>query len=246
MTQWQMTLMVALIGYLIGSVSFARLVFARLKPGVPIEPIRTPTTDGQGELVAHAVGATNVMIVFGPRWGMLTSLVDLLKAFIPTLVLRLLFPDEPYFLICATAVLIGHLWPVWYSFRGGGGNSNIMGMLLAISPLGLIVTHTAGMLIGRIYPVLSFLGGVVLSIPWFAWRNGIFSAETAFAVVICVIYVAGQLPEANQMRKLKKEGHDLDIDHVMRMMKRSAATGQSGNQIMEAKAKEGHNESTTG
>ncbi|TFG81427.1 MAG: glycerol-3-phosphate acyltransferase [Erysipelotrichales bacterium] len=95
MDQWMMVLIVLTIGYLIGSVSFARIVFARLKPGLPIDPIKTPTTDGQGELVAHAVGATNVMIAFGPRWGMLTSFVDLLKAFAPTLVFRILFPEDP-------------------------------------------------------------------------------------------------------------------------------------------------------
>jgi len=112
-------------------------------------------------------------------------------------------------------------------------SASIMGMLLAISPLGLIITHAGGMLIGQFYPILSFLGGIILMIPWFAWRNGIFSAETAFAVVVTVLYVAGQLPEAMQIRKLKKEGHELDLKHVMRMMKRSAATGQTGNQIME-------------
>jgi len=234
MDEWMMVLLVTAIGYLIGSVSFARIVFAWRKPGAPIDPIKTPTTDGQGELVSHAVGATNVMIAFGPRWGMLTSLVDILKAFVPTLVFRILFPEDPYFLICAVAVLIGHLWPVWYSFSGGGGNASIMGMLLAISPLGLIVTHAGGMLIGQFYPILSFLGGIILMIPWFAWRNGIFSAETTFAIVVTLIYVAGQLPEAMQIRKLKKEGHELDLKHVMRMMKRSAATGQTGNQIMEA------------
>jgi len=238
MTQWQMFVLVALISYLIGSVSFARLVFAWLRPGIPIDRLRTPTTDGQTELVAHAVGATNVMIAFGPKWGMLTSTVDLLKAFVPTLIFRLLYPDEPYFLICAIFVLIGHLWPIWYRFRGGGGNSNILGMLLAISPLGLIVTHTLGMLIGKVYPVLSFLAGVVLTIPWFALRNGIFSAETAFAIIISLLYVGGQLPEAMQMRKITKEGHVLDVDHVMRMMKRSAATGKSGNELIEIDAKE--------
>ncbi|TFG81428.1 MAG: glycerol-3-phosphate acyltransferase [Erysipelotrichales bacterium] len=136
-------------------------------------------------------------------------------------------------MICPIGVLIGHLWPIWYSFSGGGGNASIMGMLLAISPLGLIVTHASGMLIGQFYPILSFLGGIILMIPWFAWQSGIFSAETAFAIVVTVIYVAGQLPEAMQMRKLKKEGHELDLKHVMRMMQRSAATGQTGNQVIE-------------
>ena len=90
MDQWMMMLWIAVLGYLIGSVSFARLVFAVLKPGAVPDAIRTPTTDGQAELVAHAVGSTNVMIAFGPRWGMMTTLADILKAFLPTLVLRLI------------------------------------------------------------------------------------------------------------------------------------------------------------
>jgi len=236
MDQWMMFLLVSVLGYLIGSISFARLVFAYLKPGTTPDAIRTPTTDGQAELVAHAVGATNVMIAFGPRWGMMTTLADILKSFVPTLVLRLIYPEDPYFLICPIAILIGHLWPVWYSFRGGGGNSSIMGTLLAISPIGLLVTHSLGMLIGQVYPMFSFLGGIILMIPWFIWQNGIFSAETAFAIIITLLYVAGQWPEAMQIRQLKREGHTLDLKHVMRMMQRSAATGQTGNQIIEESA----------
>lgn len=236
MDQWLMMLLVGAVGYLIGTVSFARLVFAYLKPGATPDAIRTPTTDGQAELVAHAVGATNVMIAFGPRWGMMTTLADILKSFVPTLLLRLIYPEDPYYLICPIAILIGHLWPVWYAFRGGGGNSSIMGTLLAISPIGLLVTHSLGMLIGQVYPMFSFLGGIVLMIPWFAWQNGVFSAETAFAVIITVLYVAGQWPEAMQIRQLKREGHELDLKHVMRMMKRSAATGHTGNQIIEESA----------
>lgn len=215
-------------GYLIGSLSFARLVFARLKPGEITDKIRTPTKDGQAELVSHAVGATNVMIAFGPRWGMLVTLLDALKAFIPTLVLMLVFPDNHYHLAAASAVLIGHLWPVWYRFVGGGGNSGIMGMLLAISPLGLVITHAGGMLIGRFAPIFSFAGGIALAIPWFAIRDGIFSPETAFALGITILYVLAELPEIRQIRDLKRQGHELDLRHVLSMMKRSAATGKAG------------------
>lgn len=225
-------LLVLFLGYLVGSISVARLIFARLKPGEAPDLIRSPTKDGQAELVSHAVGATNVMIAFGPRWGLLTTLLDVAKAFIPVLVLRLVFPDAIYHLVCAVAVLIGHLWPVWYAFSGGGGNACIIGMLLAISPVGMVVTHLGGMLIGKVFPMFAFLGGVMLTIPWFAWRNGLFSPETAFAVVVTLLYVAGQLPEAAALRRLKKAGHELDVKHVMRLMKKSAATGQSGSQIM--------------
>lgn len=215
-------------GYLIGSISFARLIFARLKPGETPDSIRTPTTDGQAELVSHAIGATNVMIAFGPRWGMLVSFLDALKGLLPTLALLLIFPDDSYHLVVALSVLIGHLWPVWYRFSGGGGNSSIMGMLLAISPLGLIITHAGGMLIGRFVPMFAFLGGIVLTIPWFAVRNGINSPEVAFALAITILYILAELPEAMQIRALRREGHQLDYSHVFSMMKKSAATGQPG------------------
>ena len=221
-------LTVALAGYLIGSVSFARLVFARLRPGQAPELIRTPSLDGKAELVSHAIGATNVMIAFGPRWGMLVTFLDAMKAFLPTLACLLLYPDAHFHLVCAASVLVGHLWPVWYRFSGGGGNSSIMGLMLAISPLGLLVTHAGGMVIGRIFPMFAFLGGVALTIPWFAVRDGFFSPEVAFALVITALYVLAELPEARKMRELKKQGHELDIRHVMSMMKKSAATGKPG------------------
>ena len=226
MTPLWIYLLTAVGGYLIGSVSFARLVFAKLKPGETPDLIRTPTKDGQAELVSHAVGATNVMIAFGSRWGMLVTALDMLKATLPTLAMRLIFSDDYYYLVIAVAVLVGHLWPVWYRFSGGGGNSSIMGMLLAISPLGLLITHAAGMLIGRFAPMLAFVGGIALTIPWFAFRDGIFSPEVAFALAITILYLSAELPEIRQLMALKRQGHKIDYGHVMSMMKKSAATSE--------------------
>jgi len=228
MTSGLMILISIIGGYLIGSISFARLVFARLKPGITPDKICTPTMDGEAELVSHAIGATNVMIAFGPRWGTFVTLLDMIKAFLPTLILRLLFPDTQYYLIVAVAVLVGHLWPVWYRFSGGGGNSCIMGMLLAISPLGLLITHVGGMLIGRFAPMFAFVGGIAFTIPWFAVRNGLFSLEVVFAFLITSLYILAELPEIKQIRALKSQGKKLDYQHVLSMMKRSATTGQPG------------------
>ncbi len=47
-------------------------------------------------------------------------------------------PGETYALICGVAVLVGHLWPVWYRFVGGGGNSSVIGMVLAIACFNLL------------------------------------------------------------------------------------------------------------
>jgi acyl phosphate:glycerol-3-phosphate acyltransferase len=221
----------AVIGYLIGSPSLARLVFARLKPGQKPDSIRTPSKDGHAELVSHAVGATNVMIAFGPRWGMLVTAFDILKGFLPTLAVRLIFPDQHYHLMIAAAILVGHLWPVWYRFAGGGGNSSIMGMLLAISPLGLLVSHAGGMLIGHFIPLFNFFGGIALTIPWFAIRDGIDSPELAFACAITLFYVLAELPEMRQIITLKRQGHELDLKHVLTLMRRSAASGKPGQSI---------------
>jgi len=223
------SLLTIFFGYLIGSISFARLSFAILKPGTAPDLIRTPTTDAQAELVSHAIGATNVMIAFGSRWGILVSVLDALKAFLPTLIIRIMFPEAPYFLLAATAVLVGHLWPVWHRFSGGGGNSSIMGMMLAISPVGLLLTHAGGMLLGRISPMFSFVGGIALTIPWFALRNGLYSLEVAFAVTITILYVLAELPEIIQLRNLKRQGHTLDYGHVVSLMKKSAKSEKSVN-----------------
>jgi len=237
MTPLWIYILTAIGGYLIGSISFARLVFAKLKPGEKPDLIRIPTTDGQAELVSHAVGAANVMIAFGSRWGMLVTALDMLKATLPTLAMRLFFPDDYYYLVVAVAVLVGHLWPVWYRFSGGGGNSSIMGMMLAISPLGLLITHAGGMLIGRFAPMLAFVGGVALTIPWFAFRDGLFSPEVAFALVITILYLLADLKEIREVKALKRKGHKMEYGHVMSMMKKSAATGEPAQETSDSNQK---------
>lgn len=217
-------------GYLLGSVSFARLVFQRLRPGTEPDKVRFPTIDGKGEVVSHAVGGANVRMAFGSRWGVLVSILDLLKAFVPTLVLRLAYPEEPLYLLVAVAVLAGHLWPVWHRFSGGGGNACVMGMLLAISPVGLIVTHAGGMLIGRVAPQLTFMASVVLTLPWFALRDGVLSPETIFAGAVTLLYLLGQLPEILQVLRLRKQGHPVDYGAVSSMMKRKAPSAKEGTQ----------------
>ena len=230
MTAWP-AVAAAVIGYLIGSVQFARLIFARLRPGTEPDLIRTPSFDGEVELVAHHVSSTSVMIAFGPRWGVLTMVLDATKAFVPVLTFSLLFPDQPYALICGVAVLIGHIWPVWYGFSGGGGNACIMGLLLAVDPLALLVTHAAGMVIGRFVPLLAFMSGVALTIPWFVWREGLGSPEVLFAVAITAVYIGGEFHELLEIRRLTREGHKLDIGHTMRLMKGAARTGRTGTEV---------------
>ncbi len=221
-----MFLLVSVIGYLIGSVSFSRLVFAWKRPGEEIEKIRSVSTDGEVEVVAHSIGATSVMMVFGKKWGLLTTFIDVAKGFFPVLILHLLYPESTYHLICGVFVLIGHLWPVWYKFKGGGGYSSIMGMLLALSPLGLIITQVGGALLGKWNQRLLFISGIFLIIPWFMIRDGLVSPEAIFALSLTVLFLLAQLPEIIEVRKFMSQGHSFDRSEVVNMMKHASSKGK--------------------
>lgn len=222
MQPWMIYAIVWIVGYGIGSVSFARIVFRVKRPGSDPEPIKTTSIDQRVTVTHRHIGATSVMIAFGRKWGLTTTLVDVLKGFLPPLIMMLLYPDQHYHLMIGIGVLIGHMWPVWYRFKGGGGNSSIMGMILAISPLGLLITHGLGMIIGRFFPAFAFWAGIILIIPWFMIRDGIFSWEVGFSIVITGLYLYNQLPEVIQFLQYQKQGYEFDMANVMKMMQHHA------------------------
>ncbi|MBV7434379.1 glycerol-3-phosphate 1-O-acyltransferase PlsY [Cardiobacteriaceae bacterium TAE3-ERU3] len=107
-------------GYLCGSVSSAVLVCRAF--GLP-----DPRTQGSGN-----PGATNVMRVGGKKAAILTLVGDLLKGLLPVLILRLIWPEDiMLWLLAGLAAFIGHLWPVFFGFKGGKGVATAIGVLLA-------------------------------------------------------------------------------------------------------------------
>lgn len=225
MSAAKMYVLTIIFGYILGSISFARLVFAWKMPGEEIEKIRTISTDGEAEVVAHSIGATSVMMVFGRKWGMAITVLDVAKGFLPVFILHSYYPGNSYHLVGGLAVLIGHLWPLWYKFKGGGGYSSIMGMLLALSPLGLVATQIGGALLGKWNQRLLFLSGIVLIIPWFMIRDGVFSPEAAFAIAIAFCFVLAQLPEIIKVKHLMSQGYEFDRRQVVDMMKHASKDG---------------------
>lgn len=119
-----MALLIAAIAaatsYLLGSVSAAILV-CRLR-GLP-----DPRTTGSGN-----PGATNVLRVGGKSAAALTLLGDALKGLLPVLVARLIGLDASTVALVAIAAFLGHLYPVFFDFKGGKGVATALGALLAI------------------------------------------------------------------------------------------------------------------
>ena len=170
------------VGYLLGSISFARLVARRVDRTVDVTYIVTEVGDGV-TFTSDAVSATSVRMKLGKRYGLLVALLDMAKVAVPVLVLRLLYPGEPYLYLAAAAGVAGHNWPVYHRFKGGRGESAIMGALLVIDPIGLVLMLTLGMVIGFLAGNILVLEwtGFILMVPWL-WLTTGDPAAVAFMV----------------------------------------------------------------
>lgn len=117
---------VALSAYLLGSLSTA--VIACKLSGLP-----DPRTQGSGN-----PGATNVLRFGGRKLAVVVLLGDLLKGLIPVIAAQLLGLPPASVGIVGLLAFIGHLFPVFFGFRGGKGVATALGVILGLSwPTGL-------------------------------------------------------------------------------------------------------------
>ena len=113
--------------YLVGSLSFAVIV-SRLMG------LDDPRTYG-----SQNPGATNVLRSGNKQAAMATLLFDALKGYFPVLLVKLYGPafglDDRAVALVALAAFIGHLWPVFFAFKGGKGVATAAGILFGVEPL---------------------------------------------------------------------------------------------------------------
>ncbi len=196
----------AAAGYLIGSVSFAR-VLARLF--VPADQLRgTSLKWGDGEGFESSNVSAMTLRQVAPRLGPWAAILDILKSAGPVMVLRLLYPDDPYAIVYAAAVTIGHVFPIYHRFRGGRGTSTILGAVLVLDPLAFPVTLVVGYAIG-LYVFKDVLlahhaGWIVLLPVWWAvlgrWDLAV------YGVVINVVRWSVSAPEIREWLGYRKTG----------------------------------------
>jgi glycerol-3-phosphate acyltransferase PlsY len=106
--------------YLLGSMACAILVSKIMGLG-------DPRTAGSGN-----PGATNVLRLHGKKAAALTLLGDLLKGLIPVLLARALHAPDPVVALAGLAAFLGHIYPVFFGFRGGKGVATFVGVLLGV------------------------------------------------------------------------------------------------------------------
>lgn len=117
--------------YALGSIPFG-LIFTKISGLTDLRKV------GSGN-----IGATNVLRAGGKKLAALTLLFDALKGAVCVLVIQSglidnLFTEPPsdhstLSLLAASSALLGHLYPVWLSYRGGKGIATLAGLLLSLS-----------------------------------------------------------------------------------------------------------------
>jgi glycerol-3-phosphate acyltransferase PlsY len=141
------------LGYLFGSIPFG-MVLARL--------------GGKGDLRkvgSGNIGATNVLRTGSKPLAALTLILDCVKATVAILVARGLWGPEADIFTAAGAML-GHLYPVWLRFKGGKGVATLLGVLIALFPLGAAIYAATWLLLFLTTRISSVAGlGAALSAP---------------------------------------------------------------------------------
>lgn len=214
------------VGYLAGSISWARIVARQVAPDRDVSKIVTTVGDGI-EFTSDTFSATSLRMNVGRKYALLVVALDMAKAAIPVLAFRLAFPGQDVFLLVAAAVLIGHNWPVWYRFKGGRGESVILGSLLVIDPVGLVLMLVLGMLIGLVVGNILVLrwGGFVLLVPWFWFTTGD-PLYVAYMVFADVIFTIAMIPELRQYIAMRRLDHDPSNEDIAKEYGMGASLGR--------------------
>lgn len=177
------TLLFIAVAYLLGSLSFAVIVSRAMH-------LPDPRSFGSGN-----PGATNVLRSGRKAAAALTLLGDALKGWVAVVMARMLAPqfslDENIALLCALAVFVGHLFPVFFGFKGGKGVATAFGVLVGLNPWLGLASLVTWLLMAAVFRIssLAALTTAVLA-PVYAgllmgWGN---AAWVALVIALLLVY----------------------------------------------------------
>jgi acyl phosphate:glycerol-3-phosphate acyltransferase len=231
-----------LLGYLFGSISISRIISRICAPSVDLTRVLMKDQGTGEDYHLTNVGATTASVILGPKIGGLIGVLDIIKGIIPPLVVRLFFPDQPYYLLTGFTVVTGHIWTLYHRFRGGGGLSPALGVFLVVDPLGMMVTNLVAMFLGFVVFrefLVAMTAGTWLMIPWLWFRTGRWDM-TLFALLINVLLIVAIIPDVNRYIQARRSGRvsmedalaDLPMGRMMnRMMERMGLKKRSSKKI---------------
>ncbi|HAY45637.1 MAG TPA: acyl-phosphate glycerol 3-phosphate acyltransferase [Gammaproteobacteria bacterium] len=162
------------IAYLIGSISSAIIVSKLFR-------LNDPRKVGSGN-----AGATNVLRSGNKFAALLTLIGDVLKGAIPVWLAQTYDASYGIIGLCALAALLGHIFPVYFNFKGGKGVATCLGIFIALMPLMAVIIIVIWLLVAAIsrYSSLAALIAAAAAIPMsFIFFDGMTYVGVSFALV---------------------------------------------------------------
>lgn len=188
--------LVVLMGYLFGNFNTAVFV-SRLK-GRDIRNL------GSGN-----PGTMNMLRNFGIPWGLATLAGDAAKGVVPALIgwwllgePWLLGPDKLGAYIAGVSVIFGHIFPVFFKFRGGKGIASTIGICAVISPIATLIAFA----VGSVFLIFTHLGAVtsfiMISVPIVTEAVRLGGSSVAGACLLFALFGLTLFAHRGNVRKL--------------------------------------------
>jgi glycerol-3-phosphate acyltransferase PlsY len=181
-------LIVGILSYLMGSIPFG-LILTKIFLNKDIREI------GSGN-----IGATNALRTGNKLIGYSTLILDIAKAIIPVIFVKINYPDLIY--IASLCAFLGHVFPIWLKFKGGKGVATYVGILFSINLLlGIIFAASWGIifLMFRYSSLSSIIGSI--SIPIYI----LITDQTSNAIFFGIMFVLIFFTHRENIKRLKNK-----------------------------------------
>lgn len=166
-----------IIGYLFGSINFAIIISKTKNSNIT-------------QLGSKNAGTTNALRVLGKKYGILVLFGDIIKVIIPTLIIFFIFRFTKFYVIINKsnnsfymgylvyltpfACIIGHIFPIYFKFKGGKGVASYFGFTIMLSPWIALIWIIVGSIIYKTKKIVSLLSIVlVVATPFLLLIPGI-------------------------------------------------------------------------
>jgi len=179
------------VAYLLGSVSFAVLL-VRSTTGKDIR------TEGSGN-----AGATNVLRAHGKALGLAVAALDVGKGAAAVALVRLATADPRYAAAAAFAAVLGHVFPVFYGFRGGKGVATAFGAFLVLAPLAALVCAAIFFVVVAVTRYVS-LGSVVAMVALPPVAGSLFHARAPVVAAAAATAILVVLKHRENLKRLAR------------------------------------------
>ncbi|MDB9831945.1 glycerol-3-phosphate 1-O-acyltransferase PlsY [Candidatus Pelagibacter sp.] len=165
-------LIIAMGSYLLGSIPFG-FILTKIFLKKDIRDI------GSGN-----IGATNALRTGNKSLGYATLTLDIAKAILPVIFVKLNYPD--YIYIASLSVFLGHVFPIWLKFKGGKGIATYVGILFSIDLIYgfiFITTWVFTFLISKYSSLSSLVASLLVPIYLLIFEN----SNSIFFIIMFVL-----------------------------------------------------------